>query len=293
MSGAGCLKFKVFVMSVLLSLFDYSGNWSRPYAENGWDVIRIDRKLKTDGYTTFSKDIMEIDTEWMYENIFENYETVDGILAAPPCTDFAVSGAKHWKLKDKPKETLFGTVDRLEYFTELTRQTLRIIDLCHPLFYAVENPVGRIATQVPEIGKAWYFQPFWYGDNYSKKTGLYGRFNKPKPTNIVEPIKHSYGSKTQEYGGKSQKTKELRSITPLGFAYAFYEANSLNYNNMKEFFWKDKTGRCFTNTLTTDDLLEMEDEQDWNDKSLHQFAVNADEGDKWETNASEIICTHS
>lgn len=73
----------------------------------------------------------------------------------------------------------------------------------------------------------------------------------------------------------------------------FYEANSLNYNNMKEFFWKDKTGRGFTNTLTTDDLLEMEDEQDWNDESLHQFAVNADDGDKWETNASEIICTHS
>jgi hypothetical protein len=26
-------------------------------------------------------------------------------------------------------------------------------------------------------------------------------------------------------GGKSERTKELRSITPMGFAKAFYEAN--------------------------------------------------------------------
>jgi len=26
-------------------------------------------------------------------------------------------------------------------------------------------------------------------------------------------------------GGKSERTKELRSVTPLGFSYAFYEAN--------------------------------------------------------------------
>jgi hypothetical protein len=281
-------------MSTLLSLFDYSGNWSLPYAENGWNVIRIDRKIKdADNYQAFNKDIMDIDTYWMYENIFDNYDLIDGVLAAPPCTDFAVSGAKHWKEKDKPKQTLFGTVDRLEYFTELTRQTLRIIDLCQPLFYAIENPVGRIAKQVPEIGKAWYFQPYWFGDNYSKKTGLYGKFNKPKPTNIVEPIKHSYGSKTQEYGGKSEKTKELRSITPLGFAYAFYEANNLKNTTMKKFFWKDKTGRGFTNTLTADDLLNMDDDQDWNNEFLHQFVVNAEEGDKWEDSSSEIICTNA
>ena len=29
----------------------------------------------------------------------------------------------------------------------------------------------------------------------------------------------------QKYGGKSERTKELRSETPMGFAYAFYEAN--------------------------------------------------------------------
>jgi hypothetical protein len=69
-----------------------------------------------------------------------------------------------------------------------------------------------------------------------KKPGFTVSLTRPKPTNIVEPIKHSYGSKTQEYGGKSEKTKELRSITPLGFAYAFYEVNNLKNLTMKKFF---------------------------------------------------------
>ena len=209
-------------MSTLLSLFDFTGNWSLPYAEKGWNVIRIDLKNKDDdNYSIFCKNILDINTDWMYENIFDNYETVDGILAAPPCTDFAVSGAKHWEYKDKTQDTLFGKFNRLEHFIELTYQTLRIIDLCQPLFYAIENPVGRIKKLIPELGNPWYFQPYWYGDEYSKKTALFGKFNKPKPTNVVKPVRYSYGSKTQKYGGKSSATKELRSETPMGFAYAF------------------------------------------------------------------------
>lgn len=211
----------------LLSLFDYSGNWSLPYAEAEWNVIRIDQKIKRpDNFSTFNKDIGEINAEWIYENIFDNYGEVDGVLAAPPCTDFAVSGAKHWKEKDKIKHTLFGPEKRLDYFIHMTEQTIRIIDLCKPDFYAIENPVGRIKKLVPEIGQAWYFQPFWFGDAYSKKTGLYGKFNKPVKTNVVKPVQYSYGSKTQRLGGKSAKTKELRSITPMGFARAFFSVNN-------------------------------------------------------------------
>lgn len=282
-------------MYTLLSLFDYTGNWSLPYLEAGWNVIRIDRKIKTpDDFSLFNKDVGEIDGDWMYENIFENYETVDGILAAPPCTDFAVSGAKHWKEKDKIKHTLFGEESRLEHFVRLTRQTLGIIDICSPKFYAIENPVGRIQKLIPEIGKAWFFQPYWYGDAYAKKTGLYGNFNKPEPTNIVEPVMYSYGSKTQRYGGKSEKTKELRSITPLGFANAFYSVNNLNNMTMKKFFWKDKSRRGFTNTFTLDDLKKaLKCERSWDDETISKWAKNAEEGDKWENAANEVTCINS
>lgn len=213
-------------MPVLLSLFDHSGNWSRPFEEGGWNVIRIDKEnwIYKIGYGYLTADIGKLNTDWFYENIFDEYGTVDGILAAPPCTDYAVSGAKFWKEKDRQKFDLFGEVpSRLETFNHLVYQVMRIVDLCRPYFYVIENPVGRIGSQVPEVGKPVFFQPNDYGDPYTKKTGLYGKFVMPEPTNRVEATE---GSKMHaKYGGKSKKTKALRSITPMGFAHAFYEAN--------------------------------------------------------------------
>lgn len=39
---------------------------------------------------------------------------------------------------------------------------------------------------------------------------------------------HSYmgPKRVQKFGGKSLKTKNARSVSPLGFCYAFYNANS-------------------------------------------------------------------
>jgi len=205
-------------MPVLLSLFDYSGNWATPYADAGWDVILWDIKHTTDLFSTFS-DIQDACADYFYENIFDNYGTIDGIIAAPPCTDFAVSGAQYWAIKDKDGRTSKSI--------EWILQVLRIVDLCKPSFWALENPVGRLSKLIPEIGKPWYFQPYWFGDPYTKKTGLWGRFNVPDKTNVVEPIRScDQGSWLMKLGGKSEKTKELRSMTPMGFANAFFEANN-------------------------------------------------------------------
>jgi len=199
-------------MKTILSLFDFSGNWSSPYEENGWFVIRFDLK--------YFMDIMVLNTDYIYEYFFDNAPngTIDAILAAPPCTDFASSGAQYWPEKDRDGRTA--------YSLELVRQVLRVVDLCEPDFWALENPVGRLPKLLPEIGKPKYFQPFWYGDPYTKKTGLWGNFQMPGPTKMVEPIRYcGQGSWTQKLGGKSEKTKELRSITPMGFAQAFFEKN--------------------------------------------------------------------
>lgn len=76
----------------LLSLFDYSAVWCYPYELAGWNVINIDEKH---GVPLYGKNIAEINAEWFYENIFDMVETVDGVLAAPPCTDFTGSGDWH------------------------------------------------------------------------------------------------------------------------------------------------------------------------------------------------------
>jgi hypothetical protein len=215
-------------MGTLLSLFDYTGAWAEPYLGNGWTVFQLDIKLGTD--------IMEIDTMWLYENVFDNSPdgTVDGIIAAPPCTDFSRSGAQYWPEKDRNGDT--------DKSAELVRQVLRIVDVCMPDFWAIENPVGRLNRVVPELQPygPWYFQPYDFGDPFTKKTGLWGEFNLPRKSygfglfqgieddDIlgVNPEKYSsQGSPIQRYGGQSKMRKEARSITPSGFAFAFYEAN--------------------------------------------------------------------
>ena len=175
---------------VILDLCGGTGAWSAPYAAAGYDVRNI---------TLPDYDV----------RIFVPPENVYGILAAPPCTHLAISGARWWK--QKGIEALYeglATVDAC----------LRIILVCKPKFWVLENPVGRLTKY---IGKPQFkFDPCDFGDPYTKKTYLWGLFNAPKK-NPVEPIGKNF-IHTMPPG--PDRTKR-RSITPPGFAQAFFEAN--------------------------------------------------------------------
>lgn len=240
-------------MKTILSLFDYSGQWSEPYFNAGWDVITWDIKLA---------EFMDINSIELAETALDLFEDVDGILAAVPCTDFAVSGAQYWKQKDSDGRTAKSV--------QLVNQVERLVDLFTPtdpnfegsFFWCMENPVGRIQKLFPYLGKPFYFNPCDFAgylnltspdhneldrirrkdgnsvtreeiefvlqcEAYTKKTGLWGDFNRNLVKNSIEPVRVcKQGSPMQLYGGKSDKTKELRSITPLGFATAFFNANN-------------------------------------------------------------------
>lgn len=102
----------------------------------------------------------------------------------------------------------------------------------NPHFWALENPVGRLPKLIPELGSPWYFNPNQFAgwlegeaaqrERYTKKTGLWGRFNRPEQREL--PVLEGCNP-IMSLGGKSERTKELRSMTPLGFAKAFYEVN--------------------------------------------------------------------
>lgn len=166
-----------------------------PYTEHGYDVRNIT--------------LPEYDVR-----LFCPPKNVYGILSAPPCPHLAGSGARYWK--EKGDRLLFEALSIVD-------ACMRIILICQPKFWALENPVGRLVHYLgkPKI----YFNPCDFGDPYTKKTCLWGKFNIPKK-NPVEPVKVcNQGSWIQKLGGKSQKTKRLRSITPQGFAKAFFEVN--------------------------------------------------------------------
>jgi len=174
---------------IILDLCGGTGAWSTPYREAGYDVRLI---------TLPENDI----------RLFFPPKEVYGVLAAPPCCHLAGSGARWWKEK--------GTQALLEGLS-VVDACLRVIMISQPIFWALENPVGRL---VHYLGKpTLYFHPFHYGDPYTKKTCLWGNFNIPKQ-NIVEPTE---GSKIhiRLFGWQ----KEERSITPPSFAKAFFEAN--------------------------------------------------------------------
>ena len=207
-------------MKTLVSLFDYTGNWSKPYENAGWNVIRHDAKMGIDIFEDTVPAAID-------DNIEGN--TIDGLLAAIPCTDFAASGARWWKYKDSQPAPYDGKIpfeNRLDYWATMVHCVIFVIELLKPRFWAIENPVGRIHKVVPEIGNpVMYFHPWEYGDPYTKKTALYGKFNTDLPRNPVEPTQGSKMHNTYKGKWNSDETKALRSVTPMGFAKAFFKAN--------------------------------------------------------------------
>lgn len=192
---------------IILDLCGGTGAWSKPYADAGYDVRLV---------TLPDQDV----------RLYKPPDNVYGILAAPPCTMFAISGAR-WKRTDQQMIEALSVVDAC----------LRIIWKCNPEFWALENPVGKL---INFIGKWRYaFQPYEYGDPWTKRTCVWGVHYKPVK-NPVKPVGQWTGRSDQkgivdhmEYLPPDWVHKlppgpdrvKLRSITPPGFAKAFFEAN--------------------------------------------------------------------
>ena len=178
-------------MKLILDLCGGTGAWSKPYREAGYDVEIVDLPM----------DIRLIECTHEY--------TVHGILAAPPCTDLAVSGARWWS--SKGKEALLDALSIVD-------ACLRMVVLHKPKWWCLENPVGRLSNF---LGKpVMNFDPYEFGDPYRKRTCLWGEFNIPEK-NPVEPTEGSRMNKMHPHKYRSRD----RSITPQGFAKAFYKAN--------------------------------------------------------------------
>ena len=218
---------------LILSLCDYSGAWVKPYRDDDYTTVQVDPKLADGGptirgYGSNRYLVGMTAKEFLCSTFFDAVRQrwgVHGILAAPPCTDFAGSGARWWPAKDADGRT--------EASKRIIIDILDIIVKAQPKWWALENPVGRLPTLFPnELGAAkMWFHPCDHGDAYTKKTGLWGNFTTFGPSNPVEPVMYTDKNGKRgswhwaKLGGKSARTKELRSNTPAGFAQAFKRAN--------------------------------------------------------------------
>ena len=193
-------------MLTILSLCDYTGNWPRSYGDAGYDVIQVD--------LVHGWDVLDLALHT------DDLPSIHGVLAAPPCDHFASSGARWWTEKDADGRTEQGLA--------IVDACLSIIDQVEPVWWALENPIGRLPTLRPDtLGKPGFmFDPCDYGDPYTKRTCLWGSFIAPLPLFIGgdQSVYPHEGSKMWRLP-PSPTRKQQRSATPMGFARAFYAAN--------------------------------------------------------------------
>lgn len=236
---------------IVVSLFDHSGVAVQPWAEAGAECFCFDRE-----HASFSSqgNVAKINAD--LDPGAEGWAAVRAVMSRPgrkivfgwpPCDDLTSSGARHFAKKAEADPNFQAKA--------VQRATL-VADVAENAGAAwlVENPIGRLCTLWRKPDDIW--NPSEFGgylppeeghpdwpkyiaprDAYPKKTGawhgggLVFPERRPVQPEILERVTKSgrtiRGSRQFMFlGGSSAKTKQIRNLTPRGFARAVFEANS-------------------------------------------------------------------
>ena len=142
-------------------------------------------------------------------NILFGFDEWDLVIAHPPCTHLAVSGAR-WFPEKRADGRQKEAIDFFMLFALLS-------DARPGLKVAIENPVGIMSSEYRKPDQ--YIQPWQFGHGEVKKTGLW-LYNLPRlvPTNIVEGRE----PRIWKMGPSEDRARE-RSRTYSGIAKAMAE----------------------------------------------------------------------
>ena len=186
------------------------------------DVLKV---IKDKGGILENGEKVKIDGDW------------DLMIAHPPCTFLAVSGAKwYYHPDDKglpieqrrphPKfpNRAQDREDGANFFIALATANIKYI--------AVENPIGIMSKRFRKPDQI--IQPYWFGDPFSKATCLWLKNLSPlKPTKMVdkgEYVELKSGKRLPKWYSDAltkaktpEERRTLRSKTFPGFAKAIAE----------------------------------------------------------------------
>lgn len=199
----------------------------------------VTTELRKLGHEAFSCDIQPCSgnhPEWHYkQDIFEIINMGwDMMIAFPPCTHLAVSGARHFKEKIADGRQQ----QAIDFFMKIAN--------CNIPKIAIENPVGIMSNKFRKPDQI--IQPWQFGDKAQKTTCLWLK-NLPilKPTKIVEKgefyitptgkkmpswMCDPIGKNGKKLGYNTDEIKKLRSKTFQGIA----KAMSNQWTNQKEYY---------------------------------------------------------
>lgn len=193
-------------MRVLIAC-EFSGAVREAFRRRGHDAWSCDLLPAEDG------------SEFHYRgnviNLIEEGNYWDLMIAHPPCQYLSSSGL-HWNKRIEGRQQ--KTEEALEFVQMLLDAPIEKI--------ALENPVGCISTRIRPADQ--YIQPYEFGENASKKTGLWLK-NLPSlvPTKMVLPDENGrYANQTpsgQNKLGPSPERARERARTYQGIAEAMAE----------------------------------------------------------------------
>lgn len=191
------------------------------------------KEFRLRGHEAYSCDIQECSgghPEWhiqgdvmevlRHEPFLPKY---DMVIAFPPCTHLAVSGAAHFEKKRKDGRQQEG-INFFMFFTTLKTP-----------FVAIENPVGIMSKLYRKPDQI--IQPYYFGDPFQKTTCLWLKnlpplYHNDKPNLFDSNITHTDKGEFYEWvDKKTGKTKRQ----PKWYAEAFMHSKEHGKERSKTF----------------------------------------------------------
>lgn len=224
---------------ICVFLFDLTGIMCKPWLDAGYTCVLIDGQHKGGLYEDPDNPLLFKWGLWITPNslrsIVDVIPQVDFLFGFPECTDLAVNGARWFKTK-RAKDPEFQT--KAMAFVYFVRE----LGEAWGCTWGLENPVSVISTlwRAPDHR----FNPWEYGgylpvddvhptypdyinprDAYPKKTCIWCSEDFIMPPKLPVQVAQGFSKQHLMLGGKSLKTKNIRSATPRGFAKAVFISN--------------------------------------------------------------------
>lgn len=226
---------------VIWSLFDGSGLMGLPWVNQGHTVYCFNADDADHGsYKHFKCRVVHPNIHYINTWLDVDFTTVivppDLITAFPPCTDIAVSGAAHFRRKAE-----INPLFQIEA-VRTAKLAAYLAEYVYDCPYMIENPVSVLSSKWRKPDAI--FHPYEYGgylpeddehpyfpeyikprDAYPKKTCIWIGNGFIVPPKVPVAVRPGYSNQHSKLGGKSERTKTIRSMTPRGFAQAVFLSN--------------------------------------------------------------------
>lgn len=232
---------------IVICLYSTSGLVEQPFLDAGYEVWSFDGQNTDEDignwhkrWAWFNPTGIDDQARTLIHRVSQNNTgSIKLVIGFPECTDLAVSGSRHFARK------LAANPDCQKNATELAKLVEAVGNAaCAPWF--AENPRSVLSTlwRKPNFR----FHPYEYGeylpvddehplypeiinarDAYPKETFLWSGngFMLPPKKPVEVPCNPdgtvAYSNQYKKLGGKTLRTKNIRSATPRGFAIALCE----------------------------------------------------------------------